>query len=317
MILQILLGLAAGMALPVQTCMNNGLKKRLGSPFRSVCVSFSTAGGILLLILLLGGQFPFSVEALKSEPFWIWCGGFFGAVFVTGNVLLFSRLGSVQAVILPVSGQIFMSLIIDHFGLFFYERRLLGAARIVGALLILAGMIFVALGKVQGASGGKAAPDTRTGGARLMIWRVFGVLAGMASAVQTAINGRAGRLLGSPFKGAMISMITSASVLLAICIVQAILKKGIAPREGGPLSVRRIWIWLGGAAGCLFLTSNTYLAGIFGNGITLTLILLGSVCASAVIDHFALLGAQRARLNGKRLLGLALLFAGAALIRLL
>ncbi len=321
MILQILLGIAGGAGVPVQTCMNNNLNKRLWSPFRALLISSGMSLVLMTAFLFVGRVIPFSFSALKGEPLWIWCGGLFGICYMAGNILLFSRAGSSIGVVMPVCGQIFMGLIIDHFGLFSADRRPLTAAKAAGGALLLIGMFLVALGRQQAVSGGRKGKaqwkDAFSGG--IAFWYLIGILGGMSSACQIAVNGRAGRLLGTPFKGVMLSLITSTVALAVICCVQTVTGIGLADKrdsEPGPGPGRRVWIWFGGSLGLLYVAVNTYLVNIFGSGLTLTLGLLGSVCASAVIDHFALLTAERARLNATRLTGLALLFAGAALIRL-
>jgi len=328
MILQLLLGVAGGAGVPVQTCMNNELKKRLGSPIRATLFSSFLSLVLVTVYLLVRKNLTLPFELLSGEPAWIYCGGLFGMCFMIGNVLLFSRAGSAVGVVMPVCGQILMGLLIDHFGLFLSVRRSLTPIRILGGAMLLTGMTLVAVGKSQamregGTSGvGSAAmdPEKKKPAGGLLVWYLVGIGGGMCSACQTAVNGRAGKLLGSPFKGVCLSLIVSTTVLLVLSLLQTALKRGIADRASIEAEKRkgfRLWICLGGVFGGTFMLVNAYLVNVFGNGITLTLALLGSVCGSAVIDHFALLGAVRARLNVKRVLGLALLFAGAALIRLL
>ncbi len=80
-------------------------------------------------------------------PAWIWIGGICGVVFLTGNILLFPKLGGVQTVVLPVLGQILMGLTIDNFGLFYSQQTSLTAFRIAGAVLVLLGVVLVSTAK--------------------------------------------------------------------------------------------------------------------------------------------------------------------------
>ena len=63
---------------------------------------------------------PFS-----TEPWWIWIGGALGVIYLTGNIVLFPKLGSVQTVIMPILGQIVMSMLIDNFGWFTLSNMIL------------------------------------------------------------------------------------------------------------------------------------------------------------------------------------------------
>lgn len=68
-------------------------------------------------------------------------------VFLTGNILLFPKLGGVQTVVLPVLGQILMGLAIDNFGLFYSQQTSLTVFRIAGAVLVLLGVVLVSTAK--------------------------------------------------------------------------------------------------------------------------------------------------------------------------
>lgn len=142
--MSIILGFLAGVGMPVQTSVNTRLRKRVGSPYNVSLVSFLVALVFLSALLLVTGQgvhIPFA--ELLNEPAWIWIGGICGLVFLTGNILLFSKLGGVQTVVLPVLGQILMGLVIDDFGLFYSQKTSLSVFRIVGAVLVILGVVLV------------------------------------------------------------------------------------------------------------------------------------------------------------------------------
>ena len=144
----IILGFLAGVGLPIQTSVNTRLRKKVGSPFNAALVSFLVGLLFLSTLLLVTGQglhIPFA--QLLNEPAWIWIGGICGVVFLTGNILLFPKLGGVQTVVLPVLGQILMGLTIDNFGLFYSQQTSLTAFRIAGAVLVLLGVVLVSTAK--------------------------------------------------------------------------------------------------------------------------------------------------------------------------
>lgn len=107
----------------MQTSVNTRLWKKVGSPFNAALVSFLVGLLFLSALLLVTGQglhIPFA--QLLDELAWIWIGGICGVVFLTGNILLFLKLGGVQTVVLPVLGQILMGLAIDNFELFYSQQ---------------------------------------------------------------------------------------------------------------------------------------------------------------------------------------------------
>ena len=93
--MSIILGFLAGVGLPIQTSVNTRLRKKVGSPYNASLVSFVVALLFLSALLLITGQgLHIPLAQLLNEPAWIWIGGICGLVFLTGNILLFSKLGS-------------------------------------------------------------------------------------------------------------------------------------------------------------------------------------------------------------------------------
>ena len=144
--MSIILGFLAGVGLPIQTSVNTRLRKKVCSPYNASLVSFVVALLFLSALLLITGQgLHIPLAQLLNEPAWIWIGGICGLVFLTGNILLFSKLGGVQTVVLPVLGQILMGLIIDNFGLFYSQKTPLSVFRIAGAVMVILGVVLVSM----------------------------------------------------------------------------------------------------------------------------------------------------------------------------
>lgn len=281
-------------------------------------ISFGVAFIFLVLLLLVTGQgimIPFG--ALSQEPFWIWLGGAFGVVFVTGNIILFSKLGSVQTVVLPILGQILMGLIVDHFGLFNAGKTKITVLRIAGAALVVAGVVIVSLAKKttsnkNGEAAATAEPAERK---NLWGWRIFGVIAGMCSAMQAGINGYLGKAIGSPLKAAMVSFLVGTVVLAIICFIMKI-KSGSQKVQEKSGKKYPWWIWIGGMLGAFSIFLNVYLTGGIGVGMTVTLIVIGATTGGILVDTFGLFGAEKKPLTVMKIVGLLIMIAGAASIKL-
>ena len=106
--LQGLLGIFSGLITPVQTAVNTRLGRSIGSPLRASLVSFSVGLIAMLTLTLLLGPYPLIPAIAANGPWWMWFAGVFGVTFLTGNVLLLPKLGSLKTVIMPVTGQIVM-----------------------------------------------------------------------------------------------------------------------------------------------------------------------------------------------------------------
>ncbi len=311
--LAVVFGVLIGLVMPAQTSANSRLRLSVGSPFLASLVSFSVgATALLIATLLIDGHLP-RVSLAASLPAWIWVGGVLGVVVLTGNIFLFPRLGAVQTVVLPIAGQVIMGLLIDHVGLFHAPVHSLDATRLLGASLLVLGV----LGAI-GAIDALLQPDQRTttgsgSGLSLWAWRLAGVVFGMFSAAQTAINGQLGVALGSAVGAALVSFAFGVTTLLLIVLATR------APwRLTLPPGQRRNpwWMWIGGFLGAAFVFGNAYLSPVIGTGLTVMTILLGMMAGSLLIDHFGLLGAEKKPTTLLRAVGLVLMVVGVAVIRL-
>ena len=194
------------------------------------------------MILGQGVHIPF--DKMLQEPVWIWFGGICSFIYVTGNILLFAKLGGTLAVILPVLGQILVGLVIDHFGFFYSLKTPISVFRIFGAVLVVAGVVIVSLAKREA---GKNNPKENAH-ADIWLWRIFGVLSGALSGVQTAINGHLGKVVDSPIKASAISFTVGLSCLCVICIGLRLMqgKCAVVQTREHMNEKNPWWMWIGG-----------------------------------------------------------------------
>jgi transporter family-2 protein len=115
----------------------------VGNPLFAGLISF-IVGTVTLLVLLLLGRMPWPTpENLSSLPWWAWCGGVFGAVFVLGTLLVAPRLGATTMLGLIVAGQLTSSLIFDQFGWLGYPHHPISLMRLVGVVLLILGVFLI------------------------------------------------------------------------------------------------------------------------------------------------------------------------------
>ena len=302
--MSIILGFLAGVGLPIQTSVNTRLRKKVGSPYNASLVSFVVALLFLSALLLITGQgLHIPLAQLLNEPAWIWIGGICGLVFLTGNILLFSKLGGVQTVVLPVLGQILMGLIIDNFGLFYSQKTPLSVFRIAGAVMVILGVVLVSMAKENKTASEKLQKSEST---TLWIWRAFGIFAGMLSATQIAVNGYLGKVVGSPIKASAISFTVGIIFLAIICIVLHF-KNGKSESFKNESAKNPWWMWIGGILGGLYILANVYLSRIVGTGMTVIIL----------VDHFGMFESPKKPINAQKILGVLIMILGAAAIKLL
>ncbi len=304
-----MIGLIIGIGLPIQTSINSRLKIALGSPFLASLTSF-TIGTILLAIITLIADHSlfFPLRLFSEEPIWLWIGGIFGVTYLTANILLFPKLGSVQTVIMPVLGQIIMGLIVDNFGLFYSLKDPLTLIRILGAILVLLGVIgAVSINELINKRHHKM--DSESSG--LFIWRLFGIIAGMLSAAQAAINGHLGGVLHSTVKAAFFSFLIGTLCILVIVIITRPKLQMIKSEKRNPW-----WMWIGGIIGALYILGNVYLVPIVGTGLSVVIILLGLMIGSLLIDQFGILESKKNPITVAQIISLLVMVCGVVIIRL-
>ena len=140
-------GIGIGLTVAVQSAINNQLKLALGgSTLLAALVSFVVGGLCLLGVYWASGQRLSQLLLLQNTPWWMLLGGALGAVFVFGSTLLVPKLGLALMISLIVFGQIVMSLLMDHYGWLGVPVQELNVTRLLGAGLVLVGVLCVNFG---------------------------------------------------------------------------------------------------------------------------------------------------------------------------
>ncbi len=131
--------------------------------------------------------------------------------------------------------------------------------------------------------------------------------AGFAGSVQVAVMGKFGERIGSLEALAFATVVTALVAVTALVVVRQSLGGFAAGVRAPP------WLWLGGVMGALIVFTITVAAPRIGTAATVGVFISGQLAMAAVIDRFGLFGLERLPLRWPRLLGIALLAAGAAL----
>ena len=84
-----------------------------------------------------------TMEQLRGTQWWNWIGGPLGALIVLAGALLSRQLGAAAFIALLIAGQLTMSVLLDHFALMGLEERSITPAKVVGILLVVAGVVCI------------------------------------------------------------------------------------------------------------------------------------------------------------------------------
>ena len=133
---------AGGMA-ATQSAINARLAGLLGSPVQASFVSFCVGALALLAVLACMRQGLPSPARLGSVPPLYFVGGVCGVAFITTAIFLVPRIGVVNVLFVGLAGQMIVSVLIDHHGLFGLERHPVNAWKVAGLALIVLGVLLL------------------------------------------------------------------------------------------------------------------------------------------------------------------------------
>jgi transporter family-2 protein len=136
-LLIILIGLAGGIAVGLQSPMASMITQRLGV-FESVFI-VHTGGALIALIPLLfysGGK----LAQWRSVPWYVLGAGVFGLIVIGAISYMIPRVGVAASITTVVAGQLLVGTILDHFGLLGAAERSLDPTRALGLAVVLVGV---------------------------------------------------------------------------------------------------------------------------------------------------------------------------------
>ena len=136
---------------------------------------------------------------------------------------------------------------------------------------------------------------------------VLALVAGFGGAVQIAVQGRLGDRVGS-FEAMATASLVGALFALGVLLVVRRSLTGVGDAWGSPK-----WMLLGGVMSALIILAITVAGPRIGIVATTAVLIAAQFALATVIDRNGWFGVERIALTWPRVLGIALLFAGAAL----
>ncbi len=139
----IIVALLVGAGYPIQAGVNATIATYHGHPLWAAFTN-TTVASLVLLTVIIFMRIPVpALPSMASAPFWAWGGGFLGAFFVLSSLVLAPKLGAAVFLSTTIVGTMFAALIIDHFGFLAYKPQPITALRVVGALMVIGGMMLI------------------------------------------------------------------------------------------------------------------------------------------------------------------------------
>lgn len=136
-----LLVFTAGIGVTLQLGVNSQLRQAVGNPALSALVSFLVGTSALLIYVVATAKNTLpTLETFRGIAWWKYAGGMLGAFYITTVIIAAPRIGAANVMALTIAGQLLAALVCDHFGWIGFSVQPVNIYRVLGVLLILAGV---------------------------------------------------------------------------------------------------------------------------------------------------------------------------------
>jgi transporter family-2 protein len=141
-----------------------------------------------------------------------------------------------------------------------------------------------------------------------LIWLAVTAGAGILLALQGPVNAKLGAALAAPIAAALVSSCVTAVIALGVLTLSHQSVEWRAPAA---------WLYIaGGTLGICIISAAIVVTPKLGAGTFLAVAIFGQLAAGVILDHFGLLGLEQHTLSFGRIAAVALILAGAVLMRI-
>lgn len=268
-----------GALVALQSTINGRLAHELGTGTRAgvLAAVVSFGSGLVILVVTCAATpglrrgvagVAHALRDGRLRP-WQGIGGAAGATLVAAQGLTVPAIGVALFTVAVVAGQTSSALAVDRAGLGPSGPRAISPGRVLGALVTLAAVATVVLGRLGG-------PAALTVGAALLA--LLPLVAGGLTSWQQAVNGRVSAV-GGPIPAALLNFVVGTVVLLALLGISF-----LAPGHLAEAPPSQWWLYTGGALGCVFIATSALLVRVLGVLVLSLAAVAGQVVTSVVID---------------------------------
>lgn len=131
-----------GCMMPLQAGLNAELTRSLKHPFLGAFISLSIGAILMAGFVIVNGGFIQLKRLPEIQPH-LFLGGVLGAIFVGSSLFLIPRMGATAMIGAFITGQLLGSVFIDHYGLLGLTPQPVSLTRILGVILLFAGLLLV------------------------------------------------------------------------------------------------------------------------------------------------------------------------------
>ncbi len=262
-----------GVLSAVQSRMNGQLAIHTGSGIEAATFSFGSGLVVLLFMALLHRPIRVGLgrvaQAVREGTLRRWqvLGGLLGAFFVAVQSGAVPILGVAIFIVAVVAGQSGASLIVDRVGLGPAGVQAVTIARAVSAALAILAVA-------------TAVSDRIVGGTLSAIPLAFAVVAGIAVAIQSAINGRVAKVARHPMSATLLNfLLGSLGLFVALLLTWAVTDQDLGSLTGAP-----VLAYGGGLVGIVFIGIAVWSVPIIGVLLFALASIAGQLAGAIVLD---------------------------------
>jgi transporter family-2 protein len=139
----IVVAILGGAAGPFQSATNAELNKQLSSPMWALATIYGS-GMVLILVVLGVMRQTFPAAHAQTVPWWAWMGGLISLGATLAGLTMAQKLGSGLFTAASLTAGVIVSIAVDHFGLLGMKQHAASPARMLGCVLLIAGVWVVA-----------------------------------------------------------------------------------------------------------------------------------------------------------------------------
>ncbi|WP_104139533.1 DMT family transporter [Arthrobacter sp. ZGTC131] len=268
------LAVIAGLTLPLQARINGELGHRLQDSLLAGLFSFGGAALIMAAatLVLPSGRAAFvkllSTTRQRTIPWYFHGAGIIGAYFIFAQTSFVAGVGIAIYTVAVVTGQTISGLAVDRLGLGPGGKRAITGLRVL-AVLLTVGAVFWA---VSPRLSGESEPIT------MLVPLALVALGGILMPFQHAVNGRIAAQVRSPIPGTLINYLIGSLALALIWILK------LAVAGGLPTLPAELWLYTGGALGCINLVLSALLIRHIGVLLTALGMIAGQLIGALLMD---------------------------------
>lgn len=150
-----LLAVVIGMLVTIMSTLSSGFMGKVGAPYEAIGLSANLGNGNALVIFHLIGAILALLTLIilkkklvfkSSLPIYFYMGGMIGYCMVFINAVSIGKLGASLTFAVVIFGQMAMSAVIDHYGLFGKSVTKFNTKKIGGFLIIFIGLCLMVYG---------------------------------------------------------------------------------------------------------------------------------------------------------------------------